>query len=127
MLRAAAHLLPAVVWVGAQLGLAWLRPRAARADSDELWDVTEQLAAAGWVAYWLLWLTGIVNLVAAGDATQQGRYGALVLAKIGAVTASGLVARAALDATNARWLRVGAMATALAALAALLLGIALTR
>lgn len=127
MLRATAHFLPAVVWVGAQLGLAWLRPRAARNGNDELWDVTEQLAAAAWVAYGLLWLTGIVNLVAAGETTQQGRYGALVLAKIGAVTASGLAAKLVLDATQPRWIRGGAVATVLAAIVALLLGIALGR
>lgn len=125
-LLAFTHVLAAVLWVGAQLAIAWLRPRALDDGNDTLWDVTETLAYVGWAAYAALWITGAVNLVGAGDALQDDAYGAVVLAKLAAVVVSGVAARWLLSTTS-RQLRPRANASALAALVVLFLGVLLDR
>lgn len=67
----------------------------------------------------------LVNLVAVGDAIQDDRYGALVLAKIVAVAASGITAWLFLTATTRRGIRTGAAASVVFALAVLYAGVIL--
>lgn len=123
-LLAFAHVLAAVVWVSVQLAMAWLRPRAVDDGEDTLWDVTETIAFAGWAAYAALWITGAINLVAAGDALRDNAYGSLALVKIAAVILSGLAARSLLSASAQR-MRPRANVTAAAAVVVLFLGVLL--
>ena len=123
-LLAFAHVLAAVVWVSAQLAMAWLRPRAVDDGEDTLWAVTETLAYAGWAAYAALWITGSINLVAAGDALRDNAYGTLALVKIAAVILSGVAARWLLSASAER-VRRRANVTAAAAVVVLFLGVLL--
>lgn len=124
-LLAFTHVLAAVGWVGGQLILSGLRPRAASGTDDGVWRVSDDIAAVGWAAYAVLWATGLANLVASGDATLEDRYGALVLVKLAAVAVSGLSARLLLNATTMRTVRTAAIANAVAALAVLYLGVLL--
>ena len=123
-LLAFAHVFAAVVWVAAQFAMAWLRPRAVIDGDDTLWDVTETIGYAGWAAYAALWVTGAINLVAAGDALRDNAYGTLALIKIAVVILSGVAARSLLSA-SAEQMRSRANVTAAAAVVVLFLGVLL--
>ena len=62
--------------------------------------MTETIAYAGWAAYAALWITGAVNLVAAGDVLRDNAYGRVALVKIAAVILSGVAGRATLLASG---------------------------
>lgn len=124
-LRIFVHVVAATVWVGAMVASAWLEPRVRRSGSEELWVVADGVRGAAWVAYLVLWATGIANLVAVGAATESSRYGASVVAKLGLVAASGVSFWALPDRSSARvavWL---ATVATVGALGALLVGVQL--
>lgn len=119
------HVLAAVGWVGGQLVLSWLRPRAVGEADDVAWRISEGIATVAWAAYAVLWATGLLNLMAVGDATLDDRYGAVVLAKLAAVAVSGLSARSVLAAGTVRGIRTAGTVNAGTALVVLYLGVLL--
>lgn len=124
-LRVFVHVVAATLWVGAMVASAWLEPRVQRSESEELWLVADGVRSAAWVAYLVLWATGIANLVAVGAATESSRYGASVVAKLGLVVASGVSFWAMRDRSSARVTVWMATVATLGALGALLVGVQL--
>jgi putative copper export protein len=121
------HVLAATVWVGGQITLAGLVPVLRRAGADVPKAVAQQFNRIAWPAFGVLIITGIWNITANHDEIKHvADYRHTLMLKLLIVILSGLSAyvhtRAKTKAANAIW---GA-ATALFALAALLIGIVLS-
>ena len=119
------HVVAAVIWVGGQLAVSLIRAQAVAQEDDASWHATHALVTAAWVAYAVLWGTGIVNFIGSGDASHDERYGVLMLAKLGAVAASAVAAKVFLDAGTVGATRAGAWVNTTLALVALYLGVSL--
>jgi putative copper export protein len=143
------HVLAATIWVGGQLTLGAvipaLRPAADDPDPEaaraRIRAVARRFQVVAWVAFGILLVTGVWNLMALHVSDQSGPWLATLLVKLGCVAASGLaaalhivvaaprvrVARAETDRRKAAALS-GMLegASVLFAVAALLLGVLLT-
>jgi putative copper export protein len=118
------HLLAATVWVGGQLTLAALVPALRAVSPDAPRAAAQAYNRVAWWAFGVLVLTGIWNTAAeAGDTT--GGYQAALAAKLTAVLVSGGAAYLHTRASSPRERGVYGGASALGALAALLLGVVL--
>ena len=118
------HVLAATVWVGGQFVLAGLVPGLRRLDPELPRKVARRFSAMAWPAYGVLIVTGIWNVLAV-NATFAGRYGATLMAKIGAVVVSGLAALLHARARTKNGLAAFGALSSLGATAALFLGIQL--
>jgi putative copper export protein len=119
-LRLFLHVLAATVWVGGQLVLAALVPVLRRVSADAPRAAARQFNRVAWPAFGVLVLTGIWN-VYESDAGQG-----LLTAKLAAVVVSGAAAYAHSRATSRAALAGFGALTAVAALVALYLGVALS-
>ena len=123
-LRLFVHLLAATIWVGGQLVLAALVPALRAAGPDVPGAAARAFSRVAWPAFAVLLLTGIWNIAATGDDSNDGQP-VMLLAKLAVVAISGATAylHSHADAPRARGL-YGA-ATGLSAVLALLLGVLL--
>jgi putative copper export protein len=118
------HVLAATVWVGGQLVLAALLPALRRASPDAPRAVARQFNRVAWPAFWVLVLTGAWN-AGAEESKLHGAYLATFSVKLGAVVLSGAAAWLHGRTERRAALAVWGAVSALAALAALLLGVML--
>ena len=119
-LRLFLHVLAATVWVGGQLVLAALVPVLRRVSADAPRAAARQFNRIAWPAFGVLVLTGIWNVYESDSA--QG----LLSAKLAAVVVSGAAAYLHSRATSKAALAGFGALTAVAALVALYLGVALS-
>lgn len=120
-LRLSLHLLAATIWVGGQLVLGALVPTLRAAGPDVPTAAARAFSRIAWPAFGVLVLTGVWNIAAAGDDDSQG----LLLAKLVVVAASGATAYLHAHATTPRSRGLYGAATAISAVAALVLGVLL--
>lgn len=118
------HVLAATVWVGGQLTLAGLLPALRAAGSDVPRTAARRFNRIAWPAYGVLVLTGVWNVVAEPEATT-GRYATTLGVKVAVVALSGIAAYLHTRARTRRAVAVWGASSAIAALAALLLGVVL--
>jgi putative copper export protein len=124
-LRLFLHVLGATIWVGGQLTLAALVP-ALRAYDLEVPKVAAQaFNRVAWPAFGLLVLTGIWNVVAESDKSDDSAYQTTLVIKIVVVIASGVTAWLHTRSRTPRERAVYGALTGVTALLALLLGVLL--
>jgi putative copper export protein len=124
-LRLFLHVLGATIWVGGQLTLAALVP-ALRAYDLEVPKVAAQaFNRVAWPAFGLLVLTGIWNVVAESDKSDDSAYQTTLVIKIVVVIASGATAWLHTRSRTPRERAVYGALTGVTALLALLLGVLL--
>ncbi|MCA1712194.1 MAG: hypothetical protein LC789_11375 [Actinobacteria bacterium] len=119
-LRLFLHVLAATVWVGGQLVLAALVPVLKRLSPDAPRAAARQFNRVAWPAFGVLVLTGIWNLY------ESDPGSGLLMAKLTAVVVSGVTAYAHSKASSKTGLAVFGALTAVSALVALYLGVALS-
>ena len=117
------HVLAATIWVGGQIVLASAVPALRRVSAEAPRAAGRAYNRVAWPAFGVLVLTGGWNVVAEGD--RGGGYRRVLAAKLGVVLLSGLAAFGHSRASIARASAVLGAASALSAVAALLLGIVL--
>lgn len=126
IVRLTLHVLAAAVWVGGQITLGGLVPTLRREAQDAVAAVARQFSRLAWPAYVVLLGTGAWNVVVANNSPETGAWKAVLSAKIAVVVLAGVAAfvhqRARARAAIAVW---GALAGT-SALAALVLGVALS-
>lgn len=122
LVRLTLHVLAASVWVGGQLVLAALLPALRRLSAEAPALVARAFARVAWPAYAMLLVTGVWNVRAEADQLDQG----VLAAKLGAVAASGAAAWLHQRATGPRQRALSGAATGVFAIAALVLGLALS-
>jgi putative copper export protein len=123
--RLSLHVLAATIWVGGQLVLASLVPVLRRAGADTVRLAARRFNAVAWPAFGVLVLTGIWN-VAAERHHLHGAYRTTLVVKLVVVALSGLAAVLHLRAGGSAARGIWGAATAITALAALVLGILLS-
>lgn len=120
--RLSLHVLAATVWVGGQITVAGLVPTVRRLGEGAARPVARAFSRLSWPAYAVLLATGIWNVAAVGDGQPTG-WQVVLAAKVVLVVVAGLAAwshgRARTPAGLAGW---GAV-TALASVAALVMGV----
>ena len=122
-LRLFLHLLAAAVWVGGQLVLGGLVRTLRGVSPDAPRAIARQFARIAWPAYAVLLVTGVWNMVAVDNESDD--YRRTLQVKLVVVLLSGAAALWHARATTRRGLAVGGALTALTALLALLLGVLL--
>ena len=123
-LRVTLHVLAATIWVGGQITLAVLVPVLRRASSIATRLVARRFAVLAWCAFAALIGTGIWNVTAEwGGMAHRDRVTLGV--KLGFVALSAVAAAIHQRARSAAGLAVFGAASALAAIAAVLLGVVL--
>ncbi|MFN0089566.1 MAG: CopD family protein [Acidimicrobiales bacterium] len=121
------HVLGATVWVGGQLVLAGLVPVLRQAGPDAPRLAARRFALLSWPFFGLLMVTGVWNLVEINAGDRSSAYNAWLGVKILLAALSGVGAAIhSLARTPALRGATGGVG-ALAALAALLLGVVLVR
>lgn len=122
--RLSLHVLAATIWVGGQLTVAGLVPTARRLGEGAPRQVARAFSRLSWPAYAVLLATGIWNVVAV-DGGQPESWDVVLGVKVAVVLLAGLAAwlhgRARRTSSLALW---GAV-TALASVAALVMGVLL--
>lgn len=121
-IRLSLHVLAATIWVGGQLTLAGLVPAARSLGEGAPATLARAFARVQWPAYVVLLATGIWN-VAAVHAGQPPVWQGVLDAKIAVVLAAGLGAWLHTRATTKRGLAAWGAVSALASIAALVLGV----
>lgn len=104
------HVIGASIWVGGQFSVAYLVPLLRAQGADVARAAARRFQQLAWMAYALLLVTGVWNLLAIHVGDQSGEYLATVFAKLGLVALSGIVAAyhailtapAVVDATDER-------------------------
>ncbi len=123
--RLSLHLLAATVWVGGQLTLAGLVPGLRDLGADAPRAVGRRFSRLAWPAFAVLVATGIWNLVEVDVTNASTRDQVTLLVKLGVVALSGVAAALhTLSASRVALAAWGAI-SALAAIAALVLGVQL--
>jgi putative copper export protein len=125
LVRLALHVTAATIWVGGQLVLAALVPTLRRVGSDAPRLAARAYNRVAWPAFVVLVLTGLWNVWAVRDELHGGHL-ALLWVKLAVVAASGLTAWLHTRASTARGRAVYGALTGATALAALVLGVALS-
>jgi putative copper export protein len=83
------HVLAATVWVGGQLVLAALVPALRRFGTDVLWAAARRFNQVAWVAFGVLIVTGIWNIVAVrAQVSHSASYRTTLIVKLMAVAVS---------------------------------------
>ena len=118
------HVLAATVWVGGQLTLAGLVPGLRARYPDAPNAAARRFNLIAWPAYGTLVATGIWNLLAV-DLVWSSDLGTTVIVKLVVVGISGVSAFVHTRAKSTVGLAVFGTVTALSALGALFLGVAL--
>lgn len=119
------HVLAATIWVGGQFTLAGLVPGLRALSSDAPRTVARRFNRIAWPAFVVLIITGIWN-VAADSGVTHGKHGTTLVLKLAVVTISGLAAWTHSVSRSKFGLAFFGALSALAALAALFLGVLLT-
>lgn len=120
------HVTAATIWVGGQLTLAALVPVLRRVDRAAPRAAARQFNRVAWVAFAVLVLTGVWNIVA--ERTQiAGQYETTLIVKLVVVLLSGVAALLHARARRPSGQAVFGALTGLTALGALFLGIVLAQ
>jgi putative copper export protein len=118
------HVLAATIWVGGQFTLAGLLPGLRALSPDAPRAVALRFNRIAWPAFVVLVITGIWNVGAQPGATH-GKHATTLALKLAVVTISGLAAWAHSRSRRTFGLAFFGALSALAALAALFLGVLL--
>jgi putative copper export protein len=118
------HVLAATVWVGGQLTLAGLVPGLRRLSPDAPRMVARRFNAIAWVAFAVLVVTGVWNVISINP-DWSSSYGTTLIVKLVVVAISGSAAALHARAESKRGLAVFGALSALGAVAALFLGVLL--
>lgn len=123
VLRLSLHIVAATIWVGGQLVLAGLVPvlRSVSPEAPRL--AARRFGLIAWPAYGVLVLTGAWNLSA--ESARLAGQGGTVALKILVVALSGVAALLHARSRRPLWLALWGAASALAALAAVVVGVVL--
>ncbi|HWD09037.1 MAG TPA: CopD family protein [Actinomycetota bacterium] len=119
------HVLAASVWVGGQITVAGLVPVLRRVSPDALRPVGRRFGQVAWMAFAVLIVTGIWNVIAVRS-QLRGSYAATLWVKLAAVAISGVAAWAHGRSRTPKSRATLGMLTVLTALGALFLGIELS-
>ncbi len=126
-IRLTLHVLAACVWVGGQVVLAGLVPTVRRLGDDAPKVVARAFGRIAWPAYAVLVATGIWNLLEVRVGDRDTAYHATLGVKLLVVAASGVSAGIHATTRVRRVLAVTGAVAGLTALAAVLLGVQLSR
>jgi putative copper export protein len=126
-LRISLHLVAVTVWVGGQLVLAGLVPGLREIAADAPARVARRFNRIAWPAYGIIVATGVWNLFAVRVADASTEYLVTLFVKLLVVAASGIGAFLHTRATSTAGLAVGGAVAGVGAVAALFLGVQLTR
>lgn len=118
------HVLAATIWVGGQVTLAVLVPTLRAAGADVPRAAARRFNQVAWPAFGVLVLTGIWNVIAAGDAVPG--YQATLGVKLLLVLVSGGSAFLHTRASSPRGLALWGALSGASALAAVLFGVVLS-
>jgi putative copper export protein len=119
--------LAATVWVGGQITLAGLVPVLRKAGADVPKSVARQFNRIAWPAFGVLIVTGIWNVTSDHDrVSHDSDFRNTLIVKLGVVVLSGLSAYFHTRAKSKPGLAIWGAATAVFAMAALLLGLVLS-
>lgn len=121
ILRISLHVLAATIWVGGQFTLLALLPVLRAQGGDAPKQAAKAFNRIAWPAFGVLLLTGLWNLAATDAEDERG----LLVAKLAAVVLSGAGAFLHTRATSRAGLAIWGAVGALAAVAAVVLGVAL--
>ena len=120
------HVLAATVWVGGQLVLAALVPALRRFGTDVAGTAARRFNQVAWIAFGVLIVTGIWNIMAVrSQVSQTGGYRTTLIVKLVVVAVSGIAAALHIRSRTARDRAIYGALTAITALAALFLGVLL--
>lgn len=120
------HVLAATIWVGGQLTLAALVPVLRRFGNDALEATARRFNQVAWIAFGLLIITGIWNIVAVrSQVSDSSDYRTTLIVKLAVVVVSGVTAALHVRSRTARERAIFGALTAISALAALFLGVLL--
>ena len=120
------HVLAATVWVGGQLTLAALVPVVRRFGAEAVGAVARRFNQVAWVAFGVLIITGIWNIVAVSpQISHSASYRTTLIVKLVVVAISGLAAAWHIRARSVRGRAVFGALAGISALAALFLGVLL--
>lgn len=126
IVRVSLHVLGAALWVGGQLVLGGLVPTLRRSAPETLSAVARQFGRLAWPGYVLLLGTGVWNVVAAGNGTETSAWKAVLSAKMAVVVLSGVAAFVHQRARSRAAIAVWGSLAGTSALAAMVLGVALS-
>jgi len=120
------HVLAATIWVGGQLTLAAVVPVLRKFGADVPRAAARRFNAVAWVAFVVLVITGVWNIIAVhSQITHDPGYQTTLIVKLAAVVVSGITAALHARARTPKGLAVFGALTGLSALAALFLGVLL--
>ncbi|MGO9911169.1 MAG: hypothetical protein ACLPQS_08430 [Acidimicrobiales bacterium] len=123
--RLSLHVLAATVWVGGQITVGGLLPTIRKLGEDASRKVAQAFGRVQWPAYGLLLITGIWNL-SADHVNKAGSTWKVVLGvKIAVVLVAGGAAFLHQRSKTKAGLAIGGAVTAIASVAALVLGVLL--
>ena len=126
IVRLSLHVLGAALWVGGQLVLGGLVPTVRRTAPDALTAVARQFARLAWPGYVLLLGTGVWNVVATNSHHQTSAWKAVLSVKIAVALLSGVSAAVHQRVKERAAVAVWGSLAGTSALAALVLGVALS-
>jgi putative copper export protein len=120
------HVLAATVWVGGQLTLAALVPALRRFGAEVPQAAARRFNQVAWVAFGVLILTGIWNIIAVNhQVSHNASYRTTLIVKLVVVAISGVTALLHARARSVAGRAVFGALTGLSALLALFLGVLL--
>jgi putative copper export protein len=120
------HVLAATIWVGGQLTLAALVPVLRRFGADALGAAARRFNQVAWIAFGVLIVTGIWNVVAVWpQISDSASYRTTLIVKLAVVAVSGVAAALHVRSRTPRSRAIYGALTGLSALAALFLGVLL--
>jgi putative copper export protein len=125
-LRIFLHVTAAAIWVGGQLTLAGLVPGLRAISPDAPRTMARRFNLIAWPAYFVLVTTGIWNVLATEDLDITTAYGTTLMVKVVVAVLSGLAAFLHSISRSKTGLAVWGAVSALAAIAALFLGVLLS-
>jgi putative copper export protein len=123
ILRLSLHVLAATIWVGGQITLGALVPTLQAAGADVPRSVARRFSQVAWPAFVVLVATGIWNISAVHD--QSHVWKTVLMVKVAVVILSGITAYLHQRASSRAGLAVFGALTALTAVSALVIGVAL--
>jgi putative copper export protein len=123
IVRLSLHVLAATIWVGGQITLGALVPTLQAAGADVPRSVARRFGQVAWPAFVVLVATGIWNISAVHHQTHVWKT--VLMVKVTVVILSGLTAYLHQRATSRKGLAVFGALTALTAVGALVIGVAL--
>jgi putative copper export protein len=120
------HVLAATIWVGGQLTLAAVVPVLRRFGAEVPRAAARRFNLVAWVAFAVLIVTGIWNIVAVhSQISNEAGYRTTLIVKLAVVVVSGVTAALHARARTPAGLAVFGALTGISALAALFLGVLL--